>query len=199
MMSKGPRRRFTTEFKEQAVARFSMPCATQAGVAQELGITSSQLKGWRLELEAAGSADAVRRQKAEAAELAELRRENRRPEGRSGGDAEGFGFFRAVGDDECEARLHRRPRNRARRPPHASESVGEPKLVHAWRAAAPERAARQAARDEMVAQGERIARKTVAKLMQRNDSGCRGGAGASRARPTVGTSSASPEPAGPQL
>ena len=55
-----------------------MPGATQAGVAQELGITSSQLKGWRLELEAAGSADAVRRQKAEAAELAELRRENRR-------------------------------------------------------------------------------------------------------------------------
>ena len=78
MMSKGPRRRFTTEFKEQTVARLSMPGAAQAGVAQELGITSSQLKGWRLELEAAGSADAVRRQKAEAAELAELRRENRR-------------------------------------------------------------------------------------------------------------------------
>jgi transposase-like protein len=47
-------------------------------VAQELGITSSQLKGWRLELEAAGSVEAIRRQKAEAAELAELRRENRR-------------------------------------------------------------------------------------------------------------------------
>jgi len=78
MMSKGPRRRFTTEFKQQAVARLSMTCATQAGVAQELGITSSQLKAWRLELEAAASVEAVRRQKAEAAELAELRRENRR-------------------------------------------------------------------------------------------------------------------------
>ena len=78
MMSKGPRRRFTTEFKQQAVARLSMTCATQAGVAQELGITSSQLKAWRLELEAAGSVEAVRRRKAEAAELAELRRENRR-------------------------------------------------------------------------------------------------------------------------
>ncbi len=68
-----------------------------------------------------------------------------------------------------------------------------PSWFHAWRAAAPERAARQAARDEMVAriraifaesrarygaprihaelvaQGERIARKTVAKLMKRND------------------------------
>ena len=50
MMSKGPRRRFTREFKEQAVARLSMPGATQAGVAHELGITSSQLKSWRLEL-----------------------------------------------------------------------------------------------------------------------------------------------------
>lgn len=78
MMIKGPRRRFTTEFKEQAVARLCMPGATLAGVAQELGVTSSQLKGWRLELEAAGSVEAVRRQKAEAAELAELRRENRR-------------------------------------------------------------------------------------------------------------------------
>lgn len=68
-----------------------------------------------------------------------------------------------------------------------------PSWFHAWRAATPERAARQAARDEMVAriraifaesrarygaprihaelvaQGERIARKTVAKLMKRND------------------------------
>ena len=60
------------------MARLSMPGATQAGVAQELAIASSHLKGWRPELEAAGSADAVRRQKAEAAELAELRRENRR-------------------------------------------------------------------------------------------------------------------------
>ncbi len=77
-MSKEPRRRFTTEFKEQAVARLSAPGATQAGVARELGVASSQLKGWRLEVEAAGSAEASRRQKVEAAELAELRRENRR-------------------------------------------------------------------------------------------------------------------------
>ncbi len=57
----------------------SVEAGCHAGqLAQELGITSSQLKGWRLELEAAGSAEAVRRQKSEAAELAELRRENRR-------------------------------------------------------------------------------------------------------------------------
>jgi len=77
-MSKEPRRHFVTEFKEHAVARLSSPGARQAGVALELGITLSQLKGWRLELEAASSAEAMRRQKEEAAELAELRRENRR-------------------------------------------------------------------------------------------------------------------------
>ena len=77
-MNKQPRRRFTLEFKEQAVARLSAPGATQSDVARELGVTPTQLKTWRLELAAAGSAEAVRRQKAEAAELAELRRENRR-------------------------------------------------------------------------------------------------------------------------
>lgn len=77
-MSKQARRRFTPEFKEQAVGRLSAPGATQSGVAKELGVTPTQLKTWRLELEAAGSAEAVRRQKAEAAELSDLRRENRR-------------------------------------------------------------------------------------------------------------------------
>ncbi|MFG6080058.1 transposase [Paracoccus litorisediminis] len=47
-MSKGPRCRLTAEFKVQVVARLLSPGATQALVAQELGITSSQLKGWRL-------------------------------------------------------------------------------------------------------------------------------------------------------
>jgi len=41
-------------------------------------VTPSQIKGRRLELAAAGSTEAMRRQKAEAAELADLRRENRR-------------------------------------------------------------------------------------------------------------------------
>ena len=77
-MSKQARRRFTPEFKEQAVARSSAPGATQSGVAKELGVTPTQLKTWRLEPEAAGSAEAVRRQRAEAAELSDLRRENRR-------------------------------------------------------------------------------------------------------------------------
>jgi len=77
-MSRQPRRHFTAEFKERAVVRLSEPGASQTSVARELGVTPSQLKGWRLELAAAGSAEAIRRPQAEATELAELRRENRR-------------------------------------------------------------------------------------------------------------------------
>ncbi|MEM9765458.1 MAG: transposase [Pseudomonadota bacterium] len=64
------------EFKEQAVARLSALGATQSSVAKELGVTPTQLKTWRLELEVAGSAEPVRRQQSEAAELSDLRREN---------------------------------------------------------------------------------------------------------------------------
>ena len=52
------------------------PGATQASVAAELGVTPTQLKTWRLELEAAGSASAIERQQAEAGELARLRQAN---------------------------------------------------------------------------------------------------------------------------
>ncbi len=55
-----------------AVARLSAPGATPASVAAELGVTPTQLKTWRLELEAAGSAAAIERQQAEASELARL-------------------------------------------------------------------------------------------------------------------------------
>ncbi|WP_414897538.1 transposase [Rhodovulum sp. YEN HP10] len=65
-MSRHPRRHLTAGFKEQAVGRLSEPGATRTGVAHELGVTSSQLKGWRLEMAAAGSAEAIRRQQVEA-------------------------------------------------------------------------------------------------------------------------------------
>jgi len=55
-MTKQVRRRFSPEYKEQAVSRLSEPGATHSGVAGELGVTPTQLKTWRLELEAAGSA-----------------------------------------------------------------------------------------------------------------------------------------------
>ncbi|WP_246100940.1 hypothetical protein [Palleronia caenipelagi] len=47
-------------------------------MAKELGITATQLKTWRLEIEAFGSMEAKRRQKADAAELERLRKENKR-------------------------------------------------------------------------------------------------------------------------
>ncbi|UWQ80537.1 transposase [Leisingera sp. S132] len=72
------RRTFTDEFKAAAVGRLYKPGATQGGVAKELGVTSSQLKPWRLEIEAAGSMAALRRQQADAAELDRLRKENKR-------------------------------------------------------------------------------------------------------------------------
>lgn len=72
------RRSFTDEFKAAAVSRLYEPGATQSGVAKELGITSSQLKNWRLEIEAAGSMAALRRQQTDAAELDRLRKENKR-------------------------------------------------------------------------------------------------------------------------
>jgi transposase-like protein len=77
-MTKQTRRRFSPEYKEEAVSRLSEAGATYGSVSAELGITPTQLKTWRLELEAAGSAAAIATQQAEAAELAQLRRDNKR-------------------------------------------------------------------------------------------------------------------------
>jgi transposase-like protein len=55
-MTKHVRRRFSPECKKQAVARLSEPGATRASLAAESGVTSTQLKTWRLELAAAGAA-----------------------------------------------------------------------------------------------------------------------------------------------
>lgn len=77
-MTKKTRRRFTPEYKAQAVARLSEPGVTYASLSAELGITSGQLKTWNLELLAAGSATAMAQTKAEAAELAQLRRDVKR-------------------------------------------------------------------------------------------------------------------------
>ena len=72
------RRTYTDEFKAGAVDRLYKPGATQGSVAKELGITGTQLKSWRLEIEAFGSAEAKRRLKADAAELDRLRKDNKR-------------------------------------------------------------------------------------------------------------------------
>ncbi|TRD13459.1 transposase [Palleronia caenipelagi] len=72
------RRKYSDEFKAAAVERLYEPGATEGTVAKELGITGTQLKTWRLEIEAFGSMEAKRRQKADAAELERLRKENKR-------------------------------------------------------------------------------------------------------------------------
>ena len=74
------RRRFTPEFKAEAVKLLEESGRPLQAVAEELGIHANQLRGWRNEQLAAGSAEALARQKAEAAELTRLKRENRRLE-----------------------------------------------------------------------------------------------------------------------
>ena len=74
------RRRFTPEFKAEAVKLLEESGRPLQAVAEELGVHANQLRGWRNERLAAGSAEALARQKAEAAELARLRREVKRLE-----------------------------------------------------------------------------------------------------------------------
>ena len=74
-MTKQTRRWFSPECKEQSVARLSEVGAAHSSVAAELGITPTQLKTWRLELEAAGSVAVMATQKAEAAEPAQARKD----------------------------------------------------------------------------------------------------------------------------
>ena len=77
-MSERTRRRFTVEYKAEAVKRLEESGKGLQQVADELGVHANQLRGWRTEQRAAGSAEALAKQKAEVAELARLRREVRR-------------------------------------------------------------------------------------------------------------------------
>jgi transposase len=74
------RRRFTSEFKTEAVRLLEESGRPLQAIAEELWVHANQLRTWRNEHLAAGSAEALARQKAEAAELARLRRENKRLE-----------------------------------------------------------------------------------------------------------------------
>ena len=80
MAEKQTRRRFTAEFKAQAVKRLLEGGRGLAEVATELGVSSGQLSSWRTEHLAAGSAEALAQRKAEEAELQRLERENKRLE-----------------------------------------------------------------------------------------------------------------------
>ena len=80
MAEKRTRRRFTAEYKAQAVKRLLDGSKGQLEVATEFGISPGQLSGWRNEHLAAGSAEALAAHKAEQAELQRLKRENKRLE-----------------------------------------------------------------------------------------------------------------------
>jgi transposase-like protein len=80
MAGKRPRRRFTAEFKAQAVKRLLEDGKALAEVATELGLSPGQLSQWRTEHLAAGSAAALATRKAEQAEMLRLKRENKRLE-----------------------------------------------------------------------------------------------------------------------
>ena len=81
VMTKKTRRRYTAEFKVAAVARLDEPGETLSSVAQALGVAATQVKTWRLEQQAAVSAEAVARRRAEASELQQLRRDYKRLQG----------------------------------------------------------------------------------------------------------------------
>jgi transposase len=79
MAERRTRRRFTAEFKAQAVKRV-LDGRSLSEVATELGLSTGQLSTWRTEHLAAGSAEALAARQAEEAEMQRLRRENRRLE-----------------------------------------------------------------------------------------------------------------------
>jgi transposase len=80
MAEKRTRRRFTAEFKAQAVQRLLEGGRGLSEVATELGVGSGQLSTWRTEHLAAGSAAALAARKAEQAETLRLKREVKRLE-----------------------------------------------------------------------------------------------------------------------
>src|SRR3712207_6149026 len=80
MAERRTRRRFTAEFKAQAVKRLLEGGKGLSEVATELGLSPGQLSLWRNEHLAAGSAQALAARKAEQAEVQRLKRENKRLE-----------------------------------------------------------------------------------------------------------------------
>src|SRR3954468_23310287 len=80
MAERRSRRRFTAEFKAQAVKRLLDGGKGLSEVATELGLSTGQLSTWRSEHLATGSAAALAQGKAEEAETQRLRREVKRLE-----------------------------------------------------------------------------------------------------------------------
>ncbi len=80
MVERRTRRRFTREYKAQAVQRLMESGKPLADLAAELDGSPGQLSPWRNEQLAAGSAEALAQTKADEAEMLRLRREVKRLE-----------------------------------------------------------------------------------------------------------------------
>ena len=80
MATRRPRRRFTREYKAQAVQRLMESGKPLTDIATELDVSPGQLSQCRNEQLAAGSAEALAQKKADEAEMLRLRREVRRLE-----------------------------------------------------------------------------------------------------------------------
>ena len=80
MAERRTRRRFTAEFKAQAVRRVLEGGKPLSEVATELGLSTGQLSTWRTEQLAGGSAEALAARRVEEAEMLRLKREVRRLE-----------------------------------------------------------------------------------------------------------------------
>ena len=80
MAQKRARRRFTREYKAQAVQRLIESGKPLADIAAELDVSPGQLSQGRNEQLAAGSAEALAARKAEPAETQRLKREVKRLE-----------------------------------------------------------------------------------------------------------------------
>ena len=80
MAERRTRRRFTSEFKAQAVQRLLEGGRGLSEVATELGVGTGQLSQWRAEHLAAGAAEALAARRAEQAETQRLKREVKRLE-----------------------------------------------------------------------------------------------------------------------
>src|SRR3954447_21665644 len=80
MAQRRTRRRFTREYKAQAVQRVIESGLPLADIAAELDVSPGQLSQWRNEQLAAGSAEALAQKKADEAEMLRLKREVKRLE-----------------------------------------------------------------------------------------------------------------------
>ena len=80
MAERRPRRRFTREYKAQAVQHLIESGKPLVELAAELDVSPGQLSQWRNEQLAAGSAEALAQTKADEAEKLRLRREVKRLE-----------------------------------------------------------------------------------------------------------------------